>query len=83
MIEEMPRSYSSWAVPGLRQARRQRMLTQMALATRSSVNVATIIRLEAGGTALAATIRKLARALRVSTEALMAEPEPEPEDQDA
>jgi transcriptional regulator with XRE-family HTH domain len=74
MIEEMPRSYSSWAVPGLRQARRQRLLTQMELAKRSSVNVATIIRLEAGGTAQAATIRKLARAVHVSTEMLMTEP---------
>ena len=79
MIEAVPRSYSSWQVPGLREARWARMWTQRDLAARAKVSLATIVRLENGESAQAGTIRKLARALGVPTETLMTEPEnPEP-----
>jgi transcriptional regulator with XRE-family HTH domain len=77
MIEVMARSYSSWAVPSLRPIRLQKLLTQRDLAGRAQVDLSTIVRLEQGGTAQARTVRKLARALRVSTEALMTQPEEE------
>jgi transcriptional regulator with XRE-family HTH domain len=53
-------------VPGLRRVRGWRVLTQAELSEKARVRAATISRLEHGGEANAATVRKLARALDVS-----------------
>ncbi|HEY1293661.1 MAG TPA: helix-turn-helix transcriptional regulator [Chloroflexota bacterium] len=75
MTEEMAGSYSAWAVPSLRTIRWSKTLTQTDLAKRSGVSRTTIVRLEAGELAYAGTIRKLAKALGVSVNALQAEPQ--------
>jgi transcriptional regulator with XRE-family HTH domain len=53
-------------VPGLRRIRAWRLLTQTELSERAGVRAATVSRLEHGGEANISTVRKLARALRVS-----------------
>jgi transcriptional regulator with XRE-family HTH domain len=73
----MAASYSAWAVPSLRNIRWLKMWTQTDLAKHSGVSRTTIVRLEAGELAQAGTIRKLANALGVSTDALLQEPEAE------
>jgi transcriptional regulator with XRE-family HTH domain len=69
---EMPRGVM---LPRLREVRLRRLLTQEDLAARAGVSVATISKLEQSGsesTAALSTARKLASALGVEPEALMA-----------
>ena len=75
MTEEMAGTYSKWAVPSLQTIRWSKVLTQSDLAKRSGVSRTTIVRLENGEKAQAGTIRKLAKALSVSVDALLQEPE--------
>jgi transcriptional regulator with XRE-family HTH domain len=53
-------------VPGLAGVRRWRLLTQQELAEAAGVHFTTVWRLEHGHEASARTVRKLARALKVS-----------------
>jgi transcriptional regulator with XRE-family HTH domain len=63
------------AVPGLRRLRVGRVLTQRDLAARAGVAVNTIAELETGKRqAYPVTVRKLARALRVSPRELLEPP---------
>jgi transcriptional regulator with XRE-family HTH domain len=77
MIEVVPRSYSSWPVPGLRTVRLSKLWTQRDLAERAQVSLATIVRVENGEAAQAGTIRKLAGALGVDPGQLMRESKPD------
>ncbi len=71
---EMPRGVM---LPRLRETRLRRLLTQEELAARSGVSSATISLLELGNrTAAVSTARKLAAALGVEAEILMAPPDP-------
>ena len=79
MTEEKKGSYSAWAVPSLRDIRWSKMWTQTDLAKRSGVSRTTIVRLENGELAYAGTIRKLAKSLGVSVDALLAQPAEEDE----
>lgn len=77
-MTDMPRGIP---LPRLRDARRRAVLTQEELAERAGVSVATISKLEqagADGTAAIATIRRLAAALSVEPQELMATPPPPP-----
>lgn len=60
----------------LRAWRQRKALSQRDLADLSGVGVATIVRIEHGQTARPSTIRKLAQALDVTPELLIAGPEP-------
>ena len=60
--------------PGLRAARLRSMLTQTELATRAKVARATVARMEAGKVARFATIRRIAKALRVEPAELLKSP---------
>ena len=74
----MPRGV---ALPRLREVRLRRLVTQAELAARAGVSVATISKLEQRGrdsTAALATARKLAAALDVEPQALMAPPDVPP-----
>jgi transcriptional regulator with XRE-family HTH domain len=53
-------------VPGLARVRRWRLLTQAELSEASGVGTNTLSRLENGGEATARTVKRLARALKVS-----------------
>ena len=53
-------------VPGLARVRAWRLLTQAELSRLSGVGTNTLSRLENGGEATARTVRRLARALKVS-----------------
>lgn len=57
----------------LRELRLRRLLTQEDLAKKSGVGVTTIIRVEAGREGRISTLRRLAAALDVSPEELLAE----------
>jgi transcriptional regulator with XRE-family HTH domain len=62
----------SLAVPGLGAARQAKLLTQLELAERAGMNVASISLLETGRRkALYRTVRQLAAALEVAPEALL------------
>jgi transcriptional regulator with XRE-family HTH domain len=58
-------------VTRLKELRREAFLTQAEVAQRSGVSLATIIRLERGGPANLATVRRLAEALGVEPRALI------------
>jgi transcriptional regulator with XRE-family HTH domain len=58
-------------VPGLARVREWRLLTQAELSRLSGVGTNTLSRLENGGEATARTVRRLARALKVSPYELM------------
>jgi transcriptional regulator with XRE-family HTH domain len=76
MMGTLPRSdYPSVSLPSLRVYRQAAGLTMAELARRAKLTPQTIMRLERGETtAQRATLRKLARALGVTAEQLMAEP---------
>lgn len=61
-------------VPGLRQARMRRLLTQAQLSEQSGVSRPAIHRIEGGQPARLNTIRKLAGALEVEPAELLEEP---------
>ncbi len=58
--------------PGLRESRRTRLMSQEDLALSAGVTPGTIVRLEAGSDGYYGTIRKLAAALGVKPQELMA-----------
>ena len=60
--------------PNLRTLRQRRLLSQQDLASKAGVAPRTVVSLEAGGAARYVTLRKLAEALGVSAETLLAEP---------
>lgn len=69
----------SLAVPGLGAARQAKLLTQLELAERAGMNVASISLLETGRRkALYRTVRQLAAALDVAPEELLAAAPPSP-----
>jgi predicted transcriptional regulator len=62
-------------LPSLKRIRESQFMTQQMLAERAGLSVVTVARLEAGRTdARFGTVRKLARALKVKPEELVAEP---------
>lgn len=63
-----------YSAPSLQRLRLMQMLSQEVLATNAGVSRSAIANLEAGGKARAATIRKLATALGVQPDELMAQP---------
>jgi DNA-binding XRE family transcriptional regulator len=67
----VPRPKALYTAPQLERLRVAQMLTQSDLAATAHVARTAIIRLEAGGLARRATIRKLAEALGVEPAALM------------
>jgi transcriptional regulator with XRE-family HTH domain len=74
MAERMAPRPTLAATPSLRYWRTQLALPQSELAELAKVGIATVQRLEAGGSARLSTIRRLALALEVSPAQLMAEP---------
>jgi transcriptional regulator with XRE-family HTH domain len=66
------------SVPLLRKRRQQAGLSQLELAERAGIGVATIIRIEGGAHARYETLAKLARALKLERKHLLQE-EPEKE----
>jgi transcriptional regulator with XRE-family HTH domain len=65
------RVYSAWPAPNLLPWRRYRMLTQRELASRSGVDVATIVRGEHQGALQRRTLERLAKALRCKIDDLV------------
>jgi DNA-binding Xre family transcriptional regulator len=74
LAQRVPRPTALYGAPSLRSLRLKRMLTQRELVEGAGVPRSVIAKLEAGGTARPATIRKLARFLEVEPEDLMAQP---------
>ncbi len=64
--------FNGIALPGLKPARLRQAMTQEQLSTRAKVGRATLARIETGAPAAPGTIRKLADALGVEPDALMA-----------
>ena len=62
-------------MPGLKQARLRKALTQAQLAKAAGLALATVARLETGAPAAPTTARKLADALGVEPDTLMGPPE--------
>ena len=73
LAQRVPRPTALYGAPSLRSIRLKRMLTQRELGEGAGVPRSVIAKLEAGGTARPATIRKLARFLELEPEDLMAQ----------
>ena len=73
LARRVPRPTALYGAPSLQSIRLKRMLTQREVAEGAQVPRSVIAKLEAGGTARPATIRKLARFLEVTPEDLLAE----------
>ena len=69
--QRVPRPTALYGAPSLRSIRLKRMLTQRELVEGAEVPRSVITKLEAGGTARPATIRKLAKFLQVEPEELI------------
>ena len=61
-------------LPGLRQARLRRLLSQERLAHEAGMSETTVVKIEQGRPARLSTIRKLADVLKVEPDELMREP---------
>jgi DNA-binding XRE family transcriptional regulator len=71
----VPRPQALFEAPRLRELRLERLLSQERLAKQAGVARESIITLERGGLARAATIQRLAVALQVTTSDLMRQPD--------